>query len=349
MEQTHIIVHRVRGIIGLPVDGRAYLIGQLGAVASAFLTVERDPYFLHLRRLKAFGETCAQVFLSGSGLIERERFERALAVCVIPEGIDFDKPLLIVEVREQVTRFHSDRASDVGEISLGIDCLETQNLARSGEILLEAATAGISLALPSSTSPVATRLGHATYVTDPQTGRLTYTLDMSASSSSWSMTSVSQELLAQAASMATALWTKSDLKTVSHLLSRSIRTTDDPQAFLTAWAGLEVLISKSFKSTYEQRIYEALSVATSSDQFLRRVRDVMKDKYRVADKFAVMCSFLDPTESETDIKSFMEIKADRDGIHEMKLGASGYPTSRTQRLLMKYLRLHLLVTTGQSK
>ncbi len=156
------------------------------------------------------------------------------------------------------------------------------------------------------------------------------------------MTSVVKSTLTEAAHLSKVLYAKDDLKVVSHLLSRSLRTTDDLQAFLTAWAALEILIAKSFKSTYEPKLYEALGSMTAAGRFLDRVRDVMKDKYNIRDKFVVLSSSLDAINSEKDIQEFKDIKSERDGIHEMRLKVSGYPTQRVQNLLRKYLRLHLL-------
>jgi hypothetical protein len=344
METTYLSIYRVRGVIGLPDDLPVPLLEAPTTKAVAQLTMARDPYFLHLRRLQAFRLMITQALVGGHGNLENAsaRFLHALAGSNIQEGTDFDKPLLIVGITGEAEILHPDRAVDVGEISFGLGLFETQDLAQRAEAVLEAAVAGISLSLPPSTTSVVTKLGYVAYIKDNDSGRLSYTLELSASGSHSSMTSVSKEILADAAHLSNVLFAKDDLKTVSHLLSRSLRTTDDLQAFLTAWAALEILITKSFKSTYEPKLYETLGNATSAGQFLTRVRDVMKDKYNIRDKFVVVSSSLDPINAEQDIQEFKNIKSERDGIHEMKLKPIGYPTHKVQNLLRKYLRLHLL-------
>lgn len=345
MQATYLAIYRVRGVIGLPDDSPVQLLEAPAIKAVAQLTMARDVYFIHLRRLQAFSRMITETLVGGRQDLDSlsTRFSNALRGCAISEGIDFDKPLLIVSVMGEVTSLRMDRAMDVGEVSLGLELFDTQQLAQSAEAVLEAAVAGISLSLSPTTTSVVTRIGFVAYAEDSGTGRLSYTLEMSAYGSHASMTSVSREILTNASHLSQILYAKEDLKIVSHLLSRSLRTTDDLQAFLTGWAALEILIAKTFKSTYEPDLYKALGSMTAASQFLSRVRDVMKDKYNIRDKFVVMSSSLDPINSELDIQEFRDIKSERDGIHEMKLKVSGYPTQRVQRLLRKYLRLHLLM------
>ncbi len=344
MQTTYLSIYRVRGVIGLPDDLPVRLLEAPATRAVAQLTMSRDPYFLHLRRIRAVSRMTTQASVDGHGnLIDASaRFRHALASCSISEGTDFDKPLLIVEITGEVESLRPDRAVDVGEISFGLNLFDTQDLARCAEAVLEAAVAGISLSVSPSTTSAVTKVGHVAYAKDNECERLSYTLEMSASASHSIMTSISAGTLTEASHLSNVLFAQDDLKTVSHLLSRSVRTTDDLQAFLTAWAALEILVAKSFKSTYEPRLYETLGNATAAGQFLARVRYIMNQKYTIRDKFVVVSSSLDPTNSEQDIQEFKDIKLERDGIHEMKLKISGYPTHRVQYLLRKYLRLHLL-------
>jgi hypothetical protein len=344
MQTTYLSIYRVRGVIGLPDDLPVQLLEAPANKAVAQLTMNRDPYFLHLRRIQAFSLMFNQALVGGHENLENAsaRFLHALAACSISEGTDFDKPLLIVAITGEAEILRPDRAVDVGEISFGLGLFETQDLARCAEAVLEAAVAGISLSLSPSTTSVVTKLGHVAYAKGNDSGRLSYALEMSASAYHSIMTSISKEILTEASNLSNILFAKDDLKTVSHLLSRSLRTTDDLQAFLTAWAALEILVAKSFKSTYEPKLYETLGKTTAAGQFLTRVRDVMKDKYNSRDKFVVVSSSLDASNSEQDIQEFKDIKSERDGIHEMKLKMSGYPTHRVQNLLRKSLRLHLL-------
>jgi hypothetical protein len=89
-----------------------------------------------------------------------------------------------------------------------------------------------------------------------------------------------------------------------------LQATDNLQAFLTAWAGLEVFIGKTFRDTYKARIYSNLTgaAAPSAAPFMKRLRDVMKGKYNIGDKFVLVASFLSPIDADADIKSFQELK-----------------------------------------
>lgn len=89
-------------------------------------------------------------------------------------------------------------------------------------------------------------------------------------------------------------------------------------------------------------IYDTLNRATAATAFVSRLRNVMKGKYSIRDKFVVIASILNAAAADIDINRFGELKRERDGIHEMAPGHSGYSVAPTQDLLRKYLRLHLL-------
>jgi len=68
----------------------------------------------------------------------------------------------------------------------------------------------------------------------------------------------------------------------------------------------------------------------------------MKDKYRLADKFAIIASALDPAGADQDIAVFTELKGIRDAFfHALSTNPDQLPGETTRRLLRKYLSLHL--------
>ena len=96
--------------------------------------------------------------------------------------------------------------------------------------------------------------------------------------------------------------------------------TDRLKAFLSGWTALEILIGKAF-NTYEQVFLSPLKnagQATLRDRFLDRIKVVMKDKYRLTDKFVVVAAVLFPAipdiELEGDYETFCRLKKLRDSI-----------------------------------
>jgi len=97
------------------------------------------------------------------------------------------------------------------------------------------------------------------------------------------------------------------LERVVRLLNESMETDQEKlRAFLSAWMALEVFVNKNF-GTYAERFWNNLSAgasATVRQRYLNRIHDVMKDKYKLLDKFVVISAELDPTEADGDILIF---------------------------------------------
>jgi hypothetical protein len=72
-----------------------------------------------------------------------------------------------------------------------------------------------------------------------------------------------------------------------------------------------------------------------------RLRDVMKDKYNIRDKFVLVASELEAANADGDIGEFKELEDERDAIHEIKIAPDARPTADACLLLRKYLELHL--------
>jgi Pentapeptide repeats (8 copies) len=75
--------------------------------------------------------------------------------------------------------------------------------------------------------------------------------------------------------------------------------------------------------------------------FITRLRDVMKDKYNIRDKFIVIASELDIADANSDIELFIRAKDKRDAIHKMSVPPEALPIHEARHLLRKYLELHL--------
>ena len=153
--------------------------------------------------------------------------------------------------------------------------------------LLEDAVTGIMLTLTASSTPTVAAIGNVAYATEPGSGRLIYSLEPSASASMTSSTSYEASALADASRMTRSITRQDELRTVVRLLARSVQTTDNMQAFLTAWRRSRFFLHKTFRDTYEQTIFAKLAdrAAPSEQAFVKRLRDVMAGKYNIKDKF----------------------------------------------------------------
>jgi hypothetical protein len=137
------------------------------------------------------------------------------------------------------------------------------------------------------------------------------------------------------------------LKTPFRLFTQSLETTQDElRSFISAWSSLEIFTNKVF-SIYEEQFITNIADDHSShgvNQFLTRIKDVMKDKYRLSDKFALIASFLS-NEIEEDIELFKSMKKLRDDIsHGKEFNEETLPVEDARKLIAKYLRSYMLST-----
>jgi len=343
---TFLSVHQVTGLIGLPQSEPFNFVDGLGSPDKrALLTMERDASYLHLRRVNAYGAVIVGMLTSNqTGAPWSDTFNRTLAGTHINDGVRRESPLLLIEVSDTIDELSPLPINDVGECSFGMRLFDQTKIASEAGRLLEDVASGISLTLTATSTPTLINVGHVAYATDPDSGRLLYSLEPSAHGSMTSSTSYEARALKDAAHMIQILIGQNELRTVVHLLARSVQTSDNMQSFLTAWAALEVFLNKTFRDTYKQWIYTKLSIhaAPSEQLFINRLREVIEGKYNVRDMFAVVASALTPFDADSDIELFKKLKAERDSIHNMSLKPNGYPAEATQLLIRKYLALHLL-------
>jgi hypothetical protein len=84
----------------------------------------------------------------------------------------------------------------------------------------------------------------------------------------------------------------------------------------------------------------------SAKPVFMRLREVMSDKYRLADKFLIIASVLDPNGAADSAKEFVNLKKFRDSLlHALDTPSLLLlPTGAVQNLVLKFMKLHLLTT-----
>jgi hypothetical protein len=96
---------------------------------------------------------------------------------------------------------------------------------------------------------------------------------------------------------------------------------------------------------YSERVFRELSSGDHPEAratYVARIREVMKDKYRLGDKFALVASYLAPEEADVDLEAFHEIKRQRDELmHGMDVSERQLQVGVAQRLAQQYLHRHI--------
>jgi hypothetical protein len=345
MDAHHLSLHRVPGITGLPDDADVELMpSDEEGGARAFLTVNRDAYYLHLRRMQAIGRIISNRF-SGRrdpGLSVEEEFNKILSATQVTDSLYAGSPLLIVEVRDTIEVVELREINSFGLVGYGLKLFDDSRLVQSAKRSLEAAIAGLCLGLPSGNSQEIKEIkpfGSVSYLVEPLTGQTVYSLSSNPITAEVRVSSsVTPEMLALAAKYARSLRDEERLQTVIRLLSQSTLATDNH-----AWAGLEVFMQVTFKDVYEPLAFKTVRDASPPARapFITRLREVMKDKYNIRDKFVVIASELDIADANSDIQLFICAKDKRDAIHKMSVAPEALPIHEARHLLRKYLQTHL--------
>lgn len=119
---------------------------------------------------------------------------------------------------------------------------------------------------------------------------------------------------------------------------------DKFRTFLFGWTALEVFVNKTFQ-LYHERFVDQLSGEVTvplSAKYFERVKDVMKDKFTLADKFLVISSVLVRDGSaDADLDQFAQLKKIRNNLlHGEPIDERVLPLDTVARLLRKYVAAH---------
>lgn len=135
------------------------------------------------------------------------------------------------------------------------------------------------------------------------------------------------------------------LEDVYRLLVRATSERSDKfRSFIFAWTALEIFFNKIFK-LYEEKFLEKHTIdglPILAQHFFKRIKDVMKGKYTLRDKFIVIVSMLSD-DTEDDLNKFVKAKKARDTfLHGEDIEESQLPIQEIVGMVRKYLSLHLL-------
>jgi hypothetical protein len=201
----------------------------------------------------------------------------------------------------------------------------------------------LAVALESEVPSRFAALSEGIYLTN-ESGKTVFSISLSGSAEASVSTGLSTEGAGRISARYAILQRANDVDSVQRLFSQMTDYgTDRLKAFLSGWAAIEILIAKSFK-TYEQVFLSPLTKGgqpTLRERFLDRIRGVMKDKYRLTDKFVAVAAVLFPGvpegEAQEDYKKFCRLKELRDSIfHGDEFSEKDLPVHELVALLRKY-------------
>lgn len=134
-----------------------------------------------------------------------------------------------------------------------------------------------------------------------------------------------------------------ELRSVATLFSAALTPNNNGHlhSFIAAWTGLEIFIAKQFKEL-QASVQISVKGERAHKEFSGRMLEIMKDKYRLLDKFAALSNYYCESDADADIDKFKSLKRVRDNFfHSMEGEVESLPLNEARQLLEKYLRLHL--------
>lgn len=251
-------------------------------------------------------------------------------------------PFLVLQASGEIPALTEGPRHETEEFILTFDAVNNDEIRQRHKQQADAMRSAVTLESESTLRFHA--LGDGSYLVDPA-GKMIYSLTFKFSAELNVSRALTEAGAQRISARYVALQQHSDLNSVERLLSQmSDRSLDRLKAFLAGWAALEILVSKSFKA-YEQEFLSPFSAAGQStvrDRFLKRITDVMKDKYRLADKFLAVSAVFFPrandSEADGDYQSFYRLKEIRDSIyHGDQFSEAHLPIDELATLLRKYI------------
>lgn len=320
------------------------LAEQKGSSLRAVLCSSLDDQCSEIDR----GHALAYLMLTGglgSGHEERlaEEIEKARArrSDAHPSG-----PFLLVEVSSELEVTPPEIVREFDEFTVAFDAIDKEPLRSRYRGVAATIVGGLQVA--STKDWAVRRIGEGIYLTQAD-GKTLYSFSASVGTPTVVVASpIENDLAELALKYVGQLSADESLSRPLGLFLQALDLDADPlRRFLSGWSALEILVNKLFP--HYQRLFLEMTVEAASPgirRFSERIRDVMKDKYRLADKFALLCAYNARAE-ESDITTFENLKKTRDRmLHGEEVTDGELSLEPLRSLFAKCLRGHLDLEAG---
>lgn len=251
--------------------------------------------------------------------------------------------ILIIEIKGESTAMVSGQATETDHFMVCFDAYDKETLKTQLQSRISAVVTALRLA--SNGAYKLEKIRDGSYLLSPE-GKITHSFSLKMGSPTLYVSrQMADELVVRIREDVNLLLKENKLDNVMRLFAHSLdRKTDSFRTFVSAWSALELFIAKVFPF-YEEMLHDELAkvhVSPGVTRYLSRIKEVMKEKYSLTDKFTVISVFLDPTTDSKDIAKFTLIKKIRDNLfHGDDIPDSSLPNNELQALFEKYFRNHV--------
>jgi hypothetical protein len=345
----YIAIYKLHGVNKLPEEAECTNVVKLQNPAlTVILATNPDPYFLHVDKSAALGAQLLKgIFAPDKEGTLQERLAAEIEDIKVRRAKRTGTGVFLIfegEMDIPTPEFKARR--DIDEFAVCFDAIAKTEIRENFRPSVQSVITALSLSLPTNADRRVEKTGDVVYLVDSDDGKPIYTFAFQGGSARASIASpLTQGIIAESAALAAKLATNKTMARPSSLLITSLDdATYELQGFIAAWSALEIFINGTFKATYGVRWFEIMEdgAPASAKPVFERLKDVMRDKYRLADKFLVIASVLDSGGAADDATEFGRLKKFRDGLfHTLDTPLSPLPTEAVQKLLLKYMKLHV--------
>lgn len=190
----------------------------------------------------------------------------------------------------------------------------------------------LGLDLAKNASRNATKIGEVTFLLDEGSEKPIYAIEpyLFSNVNITVSSPFTHEIFKQVAEYVPKILKHNELSTSFKLLATSFdKSNDELESFIFAWSALESFIKASSRETYSKQ--SSMSSETRKPETSKQIR--------LPVAFAKLVKILD--QNRSDVEHFKSLNCTRNNLfHEAKIPET-VPTEAVQRLLIKYLKLHL--------
>jgi hypothetical protein len=308
------------------------------------ITAGPEPYFVRIDEAAAIANLLINgltgVFGGYQGLTFEQAFAAELAkVKSYRSNQTLSGVFVILEGETEVSSPNFRLRKDDERFGVCFDAVNKSEIMELFRPSIQTILTAIALSLSANADREMERLGGVIYLVEPDHPKPIYTFTPEFGAPKLSLASpITDAVLSNVAKRIPKLGAEKALGRPISLLTTSLdRGTDELEAFIAAWSALEIFVNGAFKTTYELRWFDIMQSGApiSAKPVFQRFKDVMCDKYRLADKFLIIASVLDSDSAPNDAEIFRNLKSVRDNLSHGLETPTHLPREAVQNLLFK--------------
>lgn len=347
MQARYIAVWKLRGANKLATEEPSLTLASLAdPQVTATITANPEPHFFHIDKAAALATQLLKGLFAPENGPWEERLAGELGAVRARRAQQTGNGVFVVfDGKKKIPQPDFTARHDTDEFAVCLDAFDKTEIRAAFRPFVDAALAALGLSLAPNVDREVERIGGAVYLVDPENGKPIYGFTLSGGALRASVaTALTPEVLAVAQGRVSKVMRDKTMERPCSLANTSFnRGTDPLQAFIAAWSSLEIFVNASFKAVYEGRWFGIMEggAPVAAQPVFKRFKDVMSDKYRLADKFLVIAAVLDADAAAADAEEFQRLKKVRDDLLHALETPAHLPTEAVQKLFLKYMRLHL--------